>query len=217
VVGKKSKDRLMHGVGINDVDYVVRENKTIGYINGKQKQITVWLCPYYLKWSDALRRCYSEKYQAKSPTYVGCSVDPDWLYLSNFIKWVDSQPNRDWQNCQLDKDLLVEDNKHYSPDTCVFISKGLNVFIVDRGAARGKYLIGVSWHKAAGKFVAQCNNPFKTRAHYIGCFNTELEAHKAWQERKHLYACQLAELQSDHRVANALRTRYSPDKDWTKR
>ena len=164
-----------------------------------------------------LARCYNKKDLARNPTYVGCSVDSDWLHLSNFIKWVDSQPNKDWQNCSPDKDFLVEGNKCYSADTCVFVSRRVNTFILDTRAARGTYSIGASWHKASGKFIATCKDPFKIRSTHIGSFNTELEAHLAWQDRKHEYALQLADLQSDERVAEVLRTRYSPDKDWTKR
>jgi hypothetical protein len=216
-VGKGSKDRLAHGAGINDVDYVVQERVTIGYVNGKQRQEIVWVCPYYAKWYDVLRRCYSRSFQDKYPTYVGCSVDPDWLYLSNFIKWVDSQPNRDWQNCHIDKDFLIEGNKHYGPSTCVFISGSLNNFIVNRVNYRGDNLLGVCQYKNSGKFKADCSDPFKVKGRGLGSFSTALEAHKAWQARKHEYALQLADLQSDERVAEVLRTKYAPDKDWTNR
>jgi hypothetical protein len=57
----------------------------------------------------------------------------------------------------------------------------------------------------------------KIKSRHIGYFKTELEAHKAWQARKHEYALQLADLQSDERVAEVLRTKYAPDKDWTNR
>jgi len=43
-----------------------------------------------------------------------------------------------------------------------------------------------------------------------------LDAHLAWKQQKHEYACLLADLQEDSRVADALRQRYAPDKDWTK-
>jgi hypothetical protein len=164
-----------------------------------------------------INRCYSKNFLVRSSTYIGCSVAPEWLYLSNFIKWVDSQPNRDWENCHLDKDLLVEGNKRYSTNTCVFINAELNSFLTNSAATRGDYLLGVCLREDGVTFRSRCCDPFRTTDRHIGDFKTELEAHKAWQERKHLYACQLAELQSDLRIANALRTRYSPDKDWTKR
>ncbi len=33
-------------------------------------------------------------------------------------------------------------------------------------------------------------------------------AHKMWRERRHYHACTLADTQSDHRVAEALRSRF---------
>ncbi len=208
--------KLVHGVGINDVEYTINKMITIGYINGKQIQKRVWMCPYYKKWTSLLKRCYSSKYQTKYPTYMGCTVDPEWLYLSDFIKWVDSQPNKDWQNCELDKDLLFNGNKHYGPETCVFVTKQVNYFTLLNESKRGEHMLGVSYSSRIKHYRVQCRNPFIRADNQVGYFATELEAHKAWQAKKHEYACQLAELQDDLRVADALRQRYSPDKDWTK-
>jgi hypothetical protein len=208
-----SEENLVFGWGVNDVDYNVVKHEVV---NGKRKQ--VWICPYYRKWKEILRRCFDLKYQGKQPTYKNCTVCDEWKYLSNFIKWVDSQPNTDWQICEPDKDFLVQGNKHYSPDTVVFVSSKANSFIIDCGKSRGKYMIGVCDSGKAYKnkpYQAQCSNPFGGSAH-IGRFQTELEAHKAWQDRKHEYACKLADEQSDERVASRLREMYAPYKDWTK-
>lgn len=203
---------MVCGWGINDVNYVVQKKQ---YIGGKQKQI--WICPYYKDWKTMIQRCYSVEYLKQRPTYKGCTISEEWRYLSNFIKWVDSQPNKDWQNCEPDKDLLLNNNKHYSPETVVYISRSLNLFITDRGNNRGDLMIGVTPSKGSNKnpYRAKCGNPFTGKGEYLGLFPTELEAHKAWQTRKHKYACQLADLQDDPRVANILISRYPPDKDWT--
>lgn len=132
----------------------------------------------------------------------------DWLTLSNFIRWVDSQPNRDWKNCHLDKDLLFNGNKHYSPETCVFISSVVNNFILDRCNDRGDYLIGAYYHKRDNKFVSRCRDPFNLNSRHLGYFNTEIEAHLAWKTKKHEYACKLSQFQQDRRVIDALCTRY---------
>jgi hypothetical protein len=200
--------KLVYGVGVNDAEYVVTKKETISYFDGKQKRKLVWACPYYSRWTAMLSRCYSKKLQVKFPTYIGCTVHRDWLYLSNFTKWVDQQPNRDWINCNLDKDFILEGNKIYSPDTCVFINSRVNVFIIDRSASRGNYLIGVYWNKKDKKFMAHCRDPFKINSAYVGSFDTELEAHLAWKVRKHEYSLRLADLQTDERVAEVLRTKY---------
>lgn len=207
----RKKNKLVYGWGINDVNYEV-----YGYelVNGKRKR--VWICPYYAKWKKILERCFCLKRQAKQPTYRGCTVSEKWKYLSNFIKWVDSQPNKDWQNCEPDKDILLEGNKHYSPETVVFVSRKVNGFIKDCGKSRGKYMIGVDdSNKKSKPYRSRCCNPFTGEKDYLGIYETEIQAHKAWQDYKHKLSCQLAEEQSDPRVAKALREKYALYKDFT--
>ena len=211
------KDKLVHGWGINDVDYAVSITKETSKINGKRKHDILWVCPYYTDWRNMLLRVLSPKYHKIGYSYYNCAIFEEWKYFSNFIKWVDSQPNRDWQNCSLDKDLLVLHNKVYSPETCAYIPTFLNSFLVEGQNRRGRYMLGTSLKKTSKvrPFQSHCSDPFKEQNTYIGTFATELEAHKAWQAKKHEYACQLADLQDDIRVADALRQRYAPDKDWS--
>ncbi len=208
------KNKLVFGVGLVDVDYQVHKTEIL---NGERR--IVWTCPYYSRWKEMLRRCFSVNYQKRYPNYKDCSVCQTWLKLSNFKKWVDEQPNKNWESCHLDKDLICYGNKLYSPLTCVFINPSVNIFTINRGAKRGDYMLGVSTVRSCKQspYLAGCGDPFGTNQQYIGSFNTELEAHKAWQAKKHEYACQLADLQEDPRVADALRQRYAPDKDWTTR
>lgn len=198
--------KLVYGVGINDADYVVQNKETIGYINGKQKQKLIWICPYYAVWRNMLERCYSTKLQERRPTYKGCTVSEDWLTFSNFKAWMEKQ---DFEGLQLDKDLLVEGNKVYSAETCVFVTQTTNLFTVDSGAARGGWLIGVHWHKPAKKFKSMCSNPFTKKQEHLGLFASEQEAHEAWIKRKLELAHELAAIQTDPRIAKALIDRYS--------
>lgn len=114
--------KLVAGHGINDVNYTTQIYKIVEGRTpfGRKKKVRVWVCPYYEKWASMLRRAYSKVYHKKRPTYIGSSVCEEWLYLSNFIKWVDSQPEDNWANLQLDKDFLVSGNKHYSPEKFSF-------------------------------------------------------------------------------------------------
>lgn len=198
--------KLVCGVGINDADYDVQKFETIGYVDGKQKRKKVWVCPCYRTWASMLNRCHSAKYQESYPTYKGCTVSEEWLTFSNFKNWMEQQ---DWKGSQLDKDILFEGNKIYSADTCVFVTPSVNSFTTDRGAARGEWMIGVIWHKAAKKFQAQCRNPFTKKREHLGYFTSELEAHRAWLKRKLELAHELAAIQTDHRVAKALIDRFN--------
>ena len=198
--------KLVFGVGINDSDYVTQKMETIGYVDGKRKQKLVWMCPFYRTWKNMLERCYSTKLQERKPTYKGCSVTDEWKTFSNFRAWMMTQ---DWEGNQLDKDLLFEGNKVYSPETCVFVSGMVNNFTIDRGNDRGEFLIGVSWHKGANKFASRCCNPFTKKREYLGLFTSEQEAHEAWLTRKLELAKELSAIQTDERVAEALIGRYS--------
>lgn len=201
------KRKLVRGVGINDADYVTQVKQYVLEENGKQKQVLVWRCPYYTKWCNLLDRCYSHSTQDKQPTYKDCTVCEEWLTFSNFRTWMEQQ---DWEGKHLDKDLLVSGNKIYSPDTCCFISQSLNNFIVESKKLRGKWPIGVCWDKQHGRFRALCRNPFTKKLTFLGLFSAAEDAHFAWLECKAKWANELANGESNEKVANALRARYSP-------
>lgn len=198
--------KLVFGVGINDADYVVKKWVEDGYVNGRRKQRLVWCCPFYQTWTSMLQRCYSAKLQERNPTYIGCTVSEEWKRFSNFRGWMVAQ---DWEGMQLDKDLLLEGNKGYSEETCVFVTKAVNMFTVERGNDRGEWLIGVYWHKGTSKFISRCSNPFTKKREHLGLFVNELEAHQEWLKRKLELAKELAAIQTDPRVAEALINRYS--------
>ena len=205
-IKKLGTRKLVYGVGINDADYVVTKKETIRHVNGKRKQRLVWICPYYRVWHNMLERCYSPKFQEKYTTYKGCSVSKEWLRFSNFKRWMEKQ---DWEGLQLDKDLLFEGNKVYSKETCVFVTRSVNLFTTDSGASRGEWMIGVIWRKDKDKFEAQVNNPFTKKQEKLGLFVNELETHQVWLKRKLELAHLLAAEQTDSRVAKALISRYT--------
>lgn len=200
------KKSLVYGIGINNAGYAVKKYEEFGYEDGKQKSKLIWSCPYHETWTSMLRRCYSVKYQDRFPTYKDCTVSDEWLSFSNFRSWMMTQ---NWEGKELDKDLLIKGNKIYSPDTCVFVSQAVNSFTIESGATRGKWLIGVCWHKRDGKFQSYCSNPFTHKKDHLGYYTTEQEAHAAWLKRKLEIAHELAAIQTDERVAQALIERYT--------
>lgn len=77
----------------------------------------------YYKWKNMVQRCYDKKVHKKyKPEYKDKSVCEEWLNYSNFRIWFDEHyvPCNNNQ-IDLDKDLLVQGNKVYSPETCVFL------------------------------------------------------------------------------------------------
>jgi len=181
--------KKVYGVGINDSDYSISQ-----IINGKQV-----LCEYYTKWRGMLQRCYDEKFQVKQPTYIGCSVDKRWHSFINFKTWMQEQ---DWEGKHLDKDLLIEGNKVYSPETCLFISRHVNNFTISLDNLIEDQ-IGIEKRKSGYKVVIGGN---KNRE-YVGTYSTQIEAQEAWYNRKYEITIELADKQSDPRVKNAILAR----------
>ena len=205
-------NKLVFGVGVNDLGYRVHVREDVTENGGKRTWKTVFLCKYYAAWKHMLERCYSKKYQESYPTYIGTSVCSEWLSATAFKKWMEQQ---DWQDKSLDKDIILPGSKLYSPDTCAFVLNATNLFVIARDACRGDYPIGVNLCKPTGNYKAQCNNPFTGKQEYLGYFSTPEEAHEAWRKRKHELAQLVAARESDPRVVEALKKRYSFD-EWYK-
>ena len=125
--------KLVCGVGFNDKTRPVS-------VDGKNVK-------EYVLWQSMLKRCFSEKYQTRRPTYKGCNVSDNFLNYSFFYDWCQKQigfgkvdeKGRYWQ---LDKDLLFVGNKTYSETTCVFVPHEINSFFTDSGNTRGEYPVG---------------------------------------------------------------------------
>lgn len=174
------------GVGILDADYQV-------YKNGAQ-------CPYYSIWSGILSRCYNTKIHAKQPTYIGCTVAPEWIRFSKFKAWMESQK---WEGMDLDKDILVPGNKVYGPKFCRFVSHELNSFVANLKRSSRKRTdlpVGVTLHNKkygvktmiGGKMV------------YLGAFDTLLDASRLYLEAKMSELERLVSLQDDVEIVHGL-------------
>jgi hypothetical protein len=181
--------KLVYGIGINDANYMVCQK-----INGKPQ-----LCPYYRTWHSMLERCYSAKYQARHPTYIGCTVCEEWHSFMAFRVWMIKQ---DWQGKQLDKDLLVAGNRVYSSDTCLFVSSQINTLLSYGGQFQGNWPIGVCWDIENKKFRAACN--INGSRKQLGRFTDPQAAHRVWQTCKIKAIHEAAASQEDARLVAAL-------------
>jgi len=198
----RKKNKLVYGVGINDADYKVQIKETVAYSEeGKQIQKLIWICPFYVRWRNMLKRCYNEK---SYHTYKGCITVPEWHYFMTFRAWMEKQ---DWKDKELDKDILFPGNKIYGPETCVFVSTQVNTFFNACERSRGIYPTGVTKDLNRCRFQARCNSG-KGRTFHLGYYDTPEEAHDTWLAFKLEQAYILAAEQTDPRVAKALIDRY---------
>lgn len=160
----------------------------------------------YQIWSDMLRRCQpNSNFQLKQPTYIGCTVHPDFIKYQDFAEWCQTQIGFRNSRWALDKDILVPGNKVYGPDTCVFVSQALNNLLTHKQAAGEAYPTGVSYYRSYGNFVAQMKAGGKKK--FIGYFETPELAEAAYKTAKINEVRRQAEIwkdQIDPRVYTAL-------------
>lgn len=131
----------------------------------------------YTLWNNLLRRCYSEKSFIKHPSYIGCSVHPDWHNFQVFAEWFYENYKEDFD---LDKDILVKGNKIYSPETCCFVPQEINILFTNCKSSRGELPIGVIKHY--NRFQARVNINHQTIC--LGTFKTPEKAFQVYKKAK---------------------------------
>lgn len=147
----------------------------------------------YQIWSDMIERCYDKKKQKRNPTYIDCTVCNEWHNYQVFSKWVDENYYEiNNQKIALDKDILIKNNKIYSPDTCLFVPQNINTLFIKSDKIRGDYPIGVTFDKKNNRFFAQCKIGNKINK-YLGYYNTPEEAFYAYKKFKEKYIKQVAD------------------------
>lgn len=163
--------RILLGVAFNDMDNVRSAE----------------LNEFYTTWTSMLNRCYNRKRNYRNKTYEGVTVCNEWLVFSNFKKWMAEQ---DWRGKELDKDLIVKNNKLYSPDTCCFISRELNAFLTTNKGKRNVYPLGVRYRNKNKDMVSELKNCYHSeisvngKTKHLGYFDCPYAAHLAWQKYK---------------------------------
>lgn len=160
----------VYGVGVNDVGFIVG-------IGGKP----VW---QYDLWKGMLRRCFDRKYNQVFPTYKDVTCCEEWLSFGCFLEWVNKEVDYKGKptGFHLDKDVMVRGNKCYSPQTCCFVPPAVNSLLIDRCNFRGKWPVGVVFHKGVGKFVATvgCNG----KINHLGYFDNPENAFGVYKAAK---------------------------------
>lgn len=127
-------------------------------------------------WLNMIQRCtLGSAAQNRQPSYIGCEASAMFKDFQSFVEWHCDQIGYDQDSYELDKDILVIDNKLYSEDTCVLVPSALNNFFVANNVRRGEYPIGVSYHKHTDKFQAQIR--IECKKIYLGIYNSPQEAH----------------------------------------
>ena len=186
----------VYGVGIND------RSRPAYFDNKATKE--------YDHWIGMLERCYGKNKHIKSrQTYQSCECSENFKSYSYFYDWCQNQIGFNEKGWQLDKDILIEGNKLYSEDTCVFVPCDINNFLTNRKKQNKSGYIGVSFHKASGKYATQIS--FGGKRKHLGLFENPKDGEDFYFLVKSRMAIELIEKYKsnlDERVIKALLSRY---------
>lgn len=163
---------------------------------------------------------HSIKDRLKSnPSYNSAKLCQEWEEFDNFFSWFKSQVDSGWyqDDYHIDKDILGNGKKIYSPEYCAMIPKPLNLFFIDefnryskRTRARG---LSVVRYKD-GSYTDYHDTIFRAKFTYdgklydLGEFDSELEAFFSLKFAKEEFLQELAdslEGKIDPRVCEAVR------------
>ncbi len=139
----------------------------------------------YKNWYQMLRRCYDEKYHIHHPTYIDCYVCDEWKYFSKFKDWFDENYVEGYE---LDKDILIQGNKVYSPETCCFVPRHINTLMSMSGIKKSN--VGTTLMK--NKYISRCVVNGKSKN--LGMYYSAEEAHEVYKKEKYAEIKRVAEL-----------------------
>lgn len=160
--GVRTEPKPIHGIAINDASYITQKR------SGS--------CPIYRRWRHVLRRVLDPN----EPSFGRSKICDEWLRYSAFESWMRQQQ---WEGLELDKDILGDGSRIYSPQTCAFVPQYLNQIInCIKPKTEGSCLIGTRKNKR-GFFEAKCNIG-NSKSVGLGTHVTEPLAHRAWQTEK---------------------------------
>lgn len=132
----------------------------------------------YQNWISMIRRCYDLNRKNTYPAYYGkCEVCKEWHNFQNFAEWYNKNFYQvGTERIHIDKDILIKDNKLYSPETCILVPQRINMLFVKK-PNRYNLPNGVK-PSLSGKFEAKYNEQ------YLGIFDTVEDAARAHNQAK---------------------------------
>ena len=129
----------------------------------------------YTLWSDLIKRCYSPKSLKRDKAYKDVVVCEEWHNFQNFAKWF--YASTDYvEGYHIDKDLLSKGNKVYSPNTCCFLPKELNIFLTNKSKVSDCGHVGVKHN--GNNYQAQIGQD------YLGSYKSIEDAALAYNKAK---------------------------------
>lgn len=115
------------------MDEPIRTLLGVGYIGNITKEDRKY--PYYKKilqvWTDMIKRCYYDKRKDGIYQKENVKVCEEWKCFKTFFDWcINTKVSNYNPKFYIDKDILGEDRKLYSPETCIFVPRRVNNVLV---------------------------------------------------------------------------------------
>jgi hypothetical protein len=161
------------------VKKIYQTSHTVSGVRTKTRESILW---YGIK-----NRCYGGRHKS----YTGCSMSENFLDFQFFARWCNNQIGWNEDGWHLDKDFLVEGNKVYSEDTCLFVPRVINNIFSDT-PENSSGLTGAVWISHSNKYQARCSEFGKQYSY--GLYPTAEEAHNVWVEKKNEYVQKVSEM-----------------------
>ncbi len=184
--------KLLFGFAVNDT------TEPVMTIAGGVK----WVCPFYSKWYDMLRRVNTYNKIEKNASYEGKGIHQEWHKFSSFKSWMASQ---DWEGKHLDKDVLGSGDV-YGSEFCCFLPADVNAFVrgINFPAERA---FGVNYNADRSVYVSRVY--FDKKSINMGGFTNKYKAEMAYCLKK-LECFKILESRHklDMRVADSIKTKY---------
>ena len=120
----------------------------------------------YRTWKAMIERCYTVT--STDNTYTDCTVCDEWHNFQTFALWYVSTGYYGY-GYHLDKDLLIPNNKVYSPETCCMLPGVLNTAL----SMTDSMLPGISL-QSSGRYVVRVSGLIAGR--FVGTYDTLEEA-----------------------------------------
>lgn len=130
----------------------------------------------YKVWTSILFRSYVDE---KRADHLKTSLSDEWIYFPNFLEWYNDNYVEGWE---LDKDLLGEGSRIYSKDTCAFLPREVNQFLVVSKGSEGEISRGFYYNHERNKYVT-CFSIKKVNYTHKG-FETAKEAQEEFNRFK---------------------------------
>lgn len=172
-----------------DPDIVDREGKWIKtYCETTADNYIYHYTRSFCLWNDMIARSDpAGDIQARTDHYIGTTCDfGDYQIFTGWcqeqIGYMEKHKDKFYQ---LDKDLLIEGNKVYSENTCLFVPSAINCLFLTSRHRNREYPVGVYLDKKMNRLFAAGTDDNGKFKYLCGVSELDLlEGHRMWQKNK---------------------------------